>query len=377
MANLNHTLTATYEAFRSERKMMGWNTPDDYMSHVHPYWKTFEAPNPFLHYTLGFFYIIFMFCALAGNGVVIWIFTSCKSLRTPSNMLVVNLAILDFIMMLKTPIFIMNSYNEGPIWGKLGCDVFALLGSYNGIGSAMNNAAIAYDRHRTISSPLDGKLTRKQVMMMIFGIWLWATPWSVLPFLGIWGRFVPEGFLTTCSFDYMTEDSSTRIFVGAIFFFSYVIPLSLLIFFYSQIVKSVGEHEKSLKAQAKKMNVTSLRSNRDQNEKSAEVRIAKVAIALAALFVTAWTPYAFVALTAAFGNRAVLTPLMSMVPACCCKGVACINPWMYAINHPRYRMELQKKMPWFCIHEPNPSDDSSQGSATTEKSAGTVMETSS
>jgi r-opsin len=51
------------------------------------------------------------------------------------------------------------------------------------------------------------------------------------------------------------------------------------------------------------MNVTSLRSNRDQNEKSAEVRIAKVAIALSALYVFAWTPYAFVALTAAFGNR--------------------------------------------------------------------------
>ena len=50
--------------------------------------------------------------------------------------------------MLKTPIMIINSYNEGPIWGKFGCDVFGLLGSYNGIGSAMNNVAIAYDRHR-------------------------------------------------------------------------------------------------------------------------------------------------------------------------------------------------------------------------------------
>lgn len=112
-----------------------------------------------------------------------------------------------------------------------------------------------------------------------------------------------EGFLTTCTFDYMTEDPATRFFVGTIFFYSYVIPLSLLIFFYSQIVKHVGEHEKTLKAQAKKMNVASLRSNKDQNEKSAEIRIAKVAIALAALFLTAWTPYAFVALTAAFGNR--------------------------------------------------------------------------
>nr|CAH0111768.1 unnamed protein product [Daphnia galeata] len=374
---LNSTLVASYDAFRSEKRIMGWNTPDDYMSHVHPYWKTFEAPNPFLHYTLGFFYIIFMFCALAGNGVVIWIFTSCKSLRTPSNMLVVNLAILDFIMMMKTPIFIMNSYNEGPIWGKLGCDTFALLGSYNGIGSAMNNAAIAYDRHRTISRPLDGKLTRKQVTLMIVAIWAWATPFSVMPFLGIWGRFVPEGFLTTCSFDYMTEDSATRFFVGTIFVYSYVIPLALLVFYYSKIVKSVSEHEKTLRDQAKKMNVTSLRSNKDQNEKSAEVRIAKVAIALATLFVFAWTPYAFVALTAAFGNRAVLTPLMSMVPACCCKGVACINPWMYAINHPRYRMELQKKMPWFCVHETAPSnDDTSVGSGTTEMS-GVSKETSS
>ena len=50
--------------------------------------------------------------------------------------------------MMKTPVFIVNSYNEGPIYGKLGCDIFGLLGSYNGIGSAMNNAAIAFDRHR-------------------------------------------------------------------------------------------------------------------------------------------------------------------------------------------------------------------------------------
>lgn len=49
---------------------------------------------------------------------------------------------------MKTPVFIVNSYNEGPIFGKLGCDIFGLMGSYNGIGSAMNNAAIAFDRHR-------------------------------------------------------------------------------------------------------------------------------------------------------------------------------------------------------------------------------------
>ncbi len=51
-------------------------------------------------------------------------------------------------MMSTMPVFVINSLNEGPIWGKLGCDVYAVLGSYSGIGGAMSNAAIAYDRHR-------------------------------------------------------------------------------------------------------------------------------------------------------------------------------------------------------------------------------------
>jgi len=348
-----------------ERRKLGWNVDEEYMSYVHPYWKTFDAPNPLLHYLLGCLYIILMFCVLAGNGVVIWIFSGAKTLRTPSNMLIINLAILDFIMMCKTPVFIVNSFNEGPIYGKLGCDIFGLLGAYNGIGSAMNNSAIAYDRYRSISRPLDGKLSKKTVVAMIVGIWLWATPFSVLPFFQIWGRFVPEGFLTTCSFDFMSEDQSTRAFVGAIFVYSYIIPLSILLYFYSKIVGTVSQHEQTLRSQAKKMNVTSLRANQEENEQSAEVRIAKVALTLAGLFIFSWTPYAFVALTGAFGDRAKLTPLMSMIPACCCKAASCINPWIYAINHPRYRLQLQKKLPWFCIHEKIPDDSASQLSVDT------------
>ena len=103
----------------------------------------------------------------------------------------------------------------------------------------------------------------------------------------------------------MSDYPNTKTFVACIFVYSYIIPLSLLIFFYSKIVKHVHEHEKQLKAQAKKMNVTSLRSNAQQNEESAEVRICKVGITLASIFLFSWTPYAYVALTGAFGDRSV------------------------------------------------------------------------
>ena len=124
-----------------------------------------------------------------------------------------------------------------------------------------------------------------------------------MPWFGTWGRFVPEGFLTTCSFDYLTEDLSTKVFVGTIFVYSYVIPISSVVYYYAKIVGLVSQHEKTLRQQALKMNVQTLRTNRDQNETSVEIRIAKVAIGLSLLFVLSWTPYGIVALIGAFGNR--------------------------------------------------------------------------
>lgn len=58
-----------------------------------------------------------------------------------------------------------------------------------------------------------------------------------------------EGFLTTCSFDYLTDDEDTRTFVITIFFWAYVLPMLLIIYFYSQLLKSIRTHEKMLRDQ--------------------------------------------------------------------------------------------------------------------------------
>lgn len=97
-------------------------------------------------------------------------------------------------------------------------------------------------------------------------------------------------------------------FVGTIFVFSYVIPMSLIIYYYSHIVSNVVNHEKALRDQAKKMNVESLRSNQNPAAQSAEIRIAKAAITICFLFVASWTPYAVLALIGAFGDKTLLTP---------------------------------------------------------------------
>lgn len=362
LEHLSDNLTAVLRPearLSAETRYLGWNVAPEDIHHIPEHWLKYPEPEASLHYLLGLLYIAFTVFALVGNGLVIWVFSSAKSLRTPSNVFVVNLAICDFLMMVKTPIFIYNSFTKGFTTGYLGCQIFAFIGSLSGIGAGATNACIAYDRYNTIARPFEGKLTHTKAIFITCLVWAYTFPWALLPLLEIWGRFVPEGYLTSCTFDYLTNTFDNRMFVGTIFTFSYVLPMSLIIYYYSQIVSHVVSHEKALREQAKKMNVESLRSNQNQANTSVEVRIAKAAITVCFLFVASWTPYAVLALIGAFGDKSLLTPGVTMFPACACKFVACLDPYVYAISHPRYRVELQKRLPWLAITESLPSDSAS------------------
>nr|APY20682.1 ultraviolet sensitive opsin 1 [Xenos vesparum] len=340
-----------------EQKLIGWNLTPEELEHIPEHWLSFPEPAASIHYILGLIYIGFFFASIFGNGLVLWIFSTSKSLQTPSNIFVVNLAFCDFVMMFKTPIFIYNSFYRGYALGFAGCQVFSVMGALSGIGAGTTNACIAYDRYMTIAHPFDGKVSKTKALFMVLCVWLYAIPWTLMPFFEVWGRFVPEAYLTSCTFDYMSESFDNHLFVACIFTCSYVFPLFFMIYYYSQIVSHVVNHEKALKEQAKKMNVESLRSNQGSANSSVEIRIAKSAITMCGLFLASWTPYGIIALIGAFGNKSILTPTMTMVPALTCKLVACIDPYVFAISHPRYRAELEKRVSWLGIKETLPVDD--------------------
>ncbi|CAH2039594.1 unnamed protein product, partial [Iphiclides podalirius] len=365
----NYNYGAYFAPYRSDEpvEMLGAGLTGADLAAIPEHWLGYPAPPASAHTVLALVYVFFTAAALIGNGLVIFIFSTTKSLRTPSNLLVLQLAVLDFFMMCKAPIFIYNSANKGFAAGVIGCQTFAFIGSCSGIGAGMTNACIAYDRHSTITRPLDGRLSRGKVLLMMVCVWIYTAPWAILPLLQIWGRFVPEGFLTSCTFDYLTDTFDNKLFVACIFTTSYVFPMSAIMYFYSGIVKQVFAHEAALREQAKKMNVDSLRSNQGASAESAEIRIAKAALTVCFLYVASWTPYGVMSLIGAFGDKSLLTPAVTMIPALTCKGVACIDPWVYAISHPKYRQELQRRMPWLQINEPD--DNASNATNNTANSS--------
>nr|BAG80976.1 opsin [Triops granarius] len=345
--------------------------PSDMKTMVHSHWNKFPPVNPMWHYLLGMVYIILGTVSIAGNSLVISLFTKTKELRTPANMFVVNLAFSDLCMMItQFPMFVYNCFNGGMwLFGPFLCELYAATGAVFGLCSICTLACIAFDRYNLIVKGMSGpKMTSKRATILIAFCWAYAIGWSLPPFFG-WGRYIPEGILDSCSFDYLTRDSSTKSFGLCLFFFDYVTPLSIIVFAYFHIVRAIFEHEKILREQAKKMNVTSLRSNADQNAQSAEIRIAKVALINISLWVAMWTPYATIVLQGLLGNQENITPLVSILPALIAKSASIYNPVIYAISHPRYRVALQQKLPWFCIHEEEKKPISDTDSAKTEASS--------
>ena len=138
---------------------------------------------------LGVFTFIIFVVSLCGNGVVVFIFGGTKSLRTPANLLVLNLAFSDFCMMAsQSPAMLINFYYETWILGPFWCDVYAVCGSMFGCVSIWSMCMIALDRYNVIVKGMSGQpMTVKLAVFKIIFIWTFATFWTVMPLLG-WNK---------------------------------------------------------------------------------------------------------------------------------------------------------------------------------------------
>lgn len=101
--------------------------PQEMLYLVDTYWFQYPPMNPLWHSLLGFALTIFSIIAFLGNLCVIYVFTKTRSLRTPSNLLVVNLAVSDFMIMFTMgPPMIVNCYYETWVFGPLACQIVSI-----------------------------------------------------------------------------------------------------------------------------------------------------------------------------------------------------------------------------------------------------------
>ncbi|XP_024153026.2 melanopsin-A isoform X1 [Oryzias melastigma] len=307
----------------------------------HPF-PTVDVPDH-AHYTIGSVILAIGITGIVGNFLVIYAFSRSRSLRTPANMFIINLAITDLLMCVtQSPIFFTTSMHKRWIFGEKGCELYAFCGALFGICSMITLTVIAIDRYFVITRPLTsiGVLSRKRALLILSAAWAYSLGWSLPPFFG-WSAYVPEGLLTSCTWDYMTFTPSVRAYTMLLFIFVFFLPLFIIIYCYVFIFRAIRSTNRAVG----KINGNSRDSVKSFNRLQNEWKMAKIALIVILLYVISWSPYSTVALTAFAGYADMLTPYMNSIPAVIAKASAIHNPIIYAITHPKYRMALAKYIP--------------------------------
>lgn len=80
-----------------------------------------------------------------------------------------------------------------------------------------------------------------------------------------------------------------------------------------------------------------------------EYQIAKVAIINILVWFLAWTPYALICCIGAFGDRQLITPVVSQLASYFAKLASALNPIVLAYSHAKFRYVLAKKIPCLMI----------------------------
>ncbi|NXN18398.1 OPN4A protein, partial [Indicator maculatus] len=81
---------------------------------------TVDVPDH-AHYTIGVVILIVGITGALGNFLTIYAFCRSRSLQTPANIFIINLAVSDFLMSItQSPVFFTNSLHKHWIFGEKG-----------------------------------------------------------------------------------------------------------------------------------------------------------------------------------------------------------------------------------------------------------------
>jgi r-opsin len=241
-----------------------------------------------------------------------------------------------------------SNFNGRWAFGRLGCELYAMGVGFFGFVSILTFSAIACERCLVIAGPAtrsavglaDGhwKVSRTQAQKVCGLIWLHCAILVSMPFFG-WSSYVPEGMMTSCSWDYTTKTAANRAYYILLLTTGFLLPLMLICASYGRIMASVVWHARQMVC------INSQNSAFRKLRRQTEIRTAQIVVTLILVYLTAWTPYAIVTLIGQFGSEdSHLSPMATAIPAYFAKTAVVLDPLVYGFSHPHFRNSLRHFM---------------------------------
>ncbi|XP_017342291.1 trace amine-associated receptor 13c-like [Ictalurus punctatus] len=281
-------------------------------------------------------YILLYVCSAAvvlltvcGNMLVIISVLHFKQLHTPTNLLVLSLAVSDFLVgALLMPSMLMWTIESCWIFGRDFCISFWLISGFIGISSIYNIALIAVDRCLALSNPF---LYMNRVSVRITGI-VNVCVWCVVMAYSSALLYFNGNFTNTVMCPGMCYLYLNKVSYVIDLIFSFIFPLSVIIILYTRVFVIAKKHATAIRelnnhTRPKTQKITS-------HSMKSERKAAKVLGILVSVFLMCLLPYCIYSL---LGDVIELQTETFQKLVILCFLNSTINPVIYALFYPWFR----------------------------------------
>ncbi|XP_063076291.1 teleost multiple tissue opsin a [Engraulis encrasicolus] len=255
------------------------------------------------------------------NLVVLVLFCRYKLLRSPINLLLINISLSDMLVcVLGTPFSFAASTQGRWLIGARGCVWYGFANTLFGIVSLISLAVLSYERYSTMLGSTEADSTNyRKVSVGVALSWLYSLGWSVPPLFG-WSRYGPEGPGTTCSVNWTTKTANNISYIICLFVFCLLLPFMVIVFCYGKLLHAIKQVSGVNRALGRKR----------------EQRVLLMIIIMVVCYLLCWLPYGVMALLATFGPPGLVTPEASIIPSILAKTSTVINPIIYIFMNKQF-----------------------------------------
>ncbi|XP_069041778.1 trace amine-associated receptor 13c-like [Lepisosteus oculatus] len=296
-----------------------------------------ETRSTVVYVILYVFFISVVMLTVFGNLMVIISISHFKQLHTPTNLLLLSLAVADFLIGLFVMPFVMVRYIE-TCWyfGRTFCIIFYSVLCILTVVSLSNVVFISIDRYFAVCHPLrySSKITVSIVCISIIFSWSFSIFYVAIVF-GM--NFKRSENLNTCLGDCLFEMSVPWVIIDMLI--SFILPCSVMIVLYIKIFIVAKRHAQVISS------VTGQHYCRDGSNskisKRSERKAAKTLGIIMGVYLLCWIPYYLFSLVVGNINFSsssiVMNSLFFLV-----NFNSALNPILYAFFYPWFQQSAKE-----------------------------------
>ncbi|XP_075583874.1 LOW QUALITY PROTEIN: short-wave-sensitive opsin 1 [Pelecanus crispus] len=291
-----------------------WDGPQ---YHIAPPWA-FYLQTAFM----GFVFVV----GTPLNAVVLVVTVKYKKLRQPLNYILVNISFSGFVSCVFSVFTVFVSSSQGYfVFGKHMCSLEGFVGATGGLVTGWSLAFLAFERYIVICKPFGNfRFSSKHALLVVVATWAIGVGVAIPPFFG-WSRYVPEGLQCSCGPDWYTVGTKykSEYYTWFLFIFCFIVPLSLIIFSYSQLLSAL----RAVAAQQQESATT----------QKAEREVSRMVVVMVGSFCLCYVPYAALAMYMVNNRDHGLDLRLVTIPAFFSKSACVYNPIIYCFMNKQFR----------------------------------------